>query len=44
MTEANAHVIAVLWRIMIAALVIAGRLALDRLAFRGTIRRHRRGH
>jgi hypothetical protein len=43
MIEANAHVIAVLWRVVVAALVIAARVALDRLAFHGTIRRRRRG-
>ena len=43
MTEANANFIAMFWRIVIAALAIVGRLALDRLAFRGTVRRQRRG-
>jgi hypothetical protein len=43
MTDASANLIAMVWRIVIAALVIAGRLALDRLAFRGTVHRQRRG-
>ena len=43
MTDATATVIAMLWRIVVTGLVIAGRLALDRLAFRGTVHRQRRG-
>jgi hypothetical protein len=43
MTDASANLIALLWRIVIAGVVIAGRLALDRLAFRGTVHRQRRG-
>lgn len=43
MTDAGANLIAMLGRIVIAGVVIAGRLALDRLAFRGTVHRQRRG-
>jgi len=42
MTEQSANIIAVAWRVVITALVVLGRLALDRLSVRGQTRRVRR--
>jgi hypothetical protein len=39
MMETNSNVIAVVWRVLIAACVVMGRLALDRFAVRGQLRR-----
>jgi len=45
MTETNPNVIAVVWRVVIAACVVLARLALDRFAVRGQARRSRpHGH
>jgi hypothetical protein len=42
MTDSNPDVPTLVWRVVIACLVVLARLALDRLAIRGQPRRSRR--
>jgi hypothetical protein len=41
MIEPSANVVSVAWKVVVAALAIGARLALDRLSFRGYSRRTR---